>query len=195
MNIINLPQPLSSIFELNNFGDKTQEIPIIFDRLIAAMVDLLQCDRCFLYLRDPELQIGQIMHCYCLHPEIPNLQYSEPSLEPIYLAQSNPLFAAALQCERNIFLDRINSTSCNESDLNFFQQNYEGQKSLIQAHICSQNELWGIFQASQFARSRPWTKFDRNLINTVIDRITPLVTMYVKRELRHTIQVINDGNQ
>ena len=195
MNIINLPQPLSSILNCNNFCNETQETTTIFNGLMVAMVELLQCDRCFLYLRDPQLQMGQILHCHCVHPEIPNLRDSQPYLEPIYLAAKNPLFAAALQCERNVFLDRIDSVSSYKSDFDFFQQNYEGQKSLIQAHICSQNELWGIFQASQFKRSRPWTKFDRDLTITVIDRITPLVTMHVKRQLRHTMQVIHDGNQ
>lgn len=193
--MINLPQPLSSLFSSNNFCNESQEATTIFNSLMVAMVELLQCDRCLLYLRDPLLKMGQILHCHCVHPEIPNLQDSKPYLEPVYLAAKNPLFAAALQCERNIFLNRIDSVSFNQSDFDFFQKKYEGQQSLIQAHICSQNELWGIFQASQFKRPRPWTKFDRDLTTTIVDKITPLATMHVKRKLRQTMQVIHDGDR
>lgn len=79
------------------------------------------------------------------------------------------------------------------SDDNFWGQDYLKQKGLIQAHIGIGNELWAIIQASQFNLSRPWTRFDRSLINLVVDRITPLVSVYAKRELRQTVQHIHDG--
>lgn len=194
MSIVNLPRPLGSILNQETSFYKSSDLSQIFDQLMIAMVGLLGCDRCYLYFRDPKLQIGQTLHCYCRDSSIPNLQDNEPYSEPVYREEKDPLFAAALQCERTIFIDDIESISPKENDLVFFQQNYKEQKSLIQAHICSNNQLWGIFQASQFHRYRPWKQFDRSLTSTVIDRITPLVSVYVKRKLRHTIQEINDGN-
>ena len=192
MSINNLPQPIDRIFREDNLFHKVSDISELFDQLVIAMVDLLKCDRCHLYIRDPELLIGQTLHCHRNSIEIPDMLDSKPYSEPVYFAEKDPLFAAALQCERSIFLDDLASVSPKKGDIAFFAQQYKGQKSLVQGHICSNNQLWGIFQASQFTRSRPWTRFDHNMVHTIIDKITPLVSVYVKRKLRHTIQEIND---
>ena len=192
MSLINLPQPLDNLLNRNNSFSTASETSQLLDRLIVVMVELLGCDRCHLYIRDPELLIGQTLHCHRVHPEIPDAKDIKPYSEPSYLAEQDPLFAAAVECEQSIFIDELESVSSKESDLAFFRQHYQGQTALIQAHICSNNQLWGIFQAAQFNRPRPWTQFDRSLVATVIDRITPLVSIYVRRKLRHTIQEIND---
>ena len=193
MSSINLPQPIKTIFDQENSDSKSNDISQLLDRLLTAMTSLLQCDRCYLYIRDPELLIGQILHCYRTGAEIPDVKDDRPHSESLYLAEKDPLFAAALQCEKNIYIDDLTEISDRQDDIIFFQNNYRGQKSLIQAHICSNNELWGILQFSQFKYYRPWTQFDRNLVTTVIDRIAPLVSVYVKTKLRHTIQEFNDG--
>ena len=186
MSLVNLPKPLDNIF------NSSDDLPQLFDRLMVAMVELLECDRCYLYVRDPELLVGQILHCHCVDSSIPNLKNCNPHSESLYVAEKDPLFAAALQCERPIFIDRLDSISNSDRDIEFFRQYYREQKSLIQAHICSQDRLWGILQASQFNRSRPWTKFDRTVIYTVLDRISRSVTVYVKKHLSHTLQKYGD---
>lgn len=192
MSSINLPQQLKTIFDRENSHSKSNDISHLLDCLLKAMINLLQCDRCYLYIRDPELSIGQIVHCHRTCAEIPDVKDDRPHSESLYLLEKDPLFAAALQCEKNIYIDDLTAISNKQSDIIFFHNNYKGQKSLIQAHICSDGQLWGIMQFSQFQYYRPWTQFDRNLINNVLDSITPLISIYVKRELRHTIQEFGD---
>ena len=162
---------------------------------MVAMVDLLQCDRCYLYIRDPQKLIYQVPHCYCIHPEIPSLAQAEPDTESFYRVETDPLFAAAINGEPHIYIENIEKLLSTDDNCVFWQRNYSDQKALIQAHIFIEGELWGIIQAAQYHRSRPWTKFDRNLISQIVDRITPMVTMYVKRRLRGTVQYRHDGYQ
>ena len=188
MSLSNLPAPLDSVFA------DTENLPVFFDRLMMGMIEVLQCDRCYLYLRDPKFYYCQISHCYCVHPEIPNLAEPQKQTESYYRSKTDPLFAAALNCEPNIFIEDM-ARAFKERDCYDWQQNYFEPQALIQAHVFSDNELWGIMRIAQFKRPRPWTSFDRNIISTIVDRITPLVTIYVRRELRGTIQVLHDGDR
>lgn len=187
--MFNLPTPLNNIFA------NTENLPVFFDNLMCGMVELLKCDRCYLYIRDPQLLEYQIPHCYCIHPEIPDLTQTRQNTEPFYRPQQDPLFAAAIKGEPAIYIEDIEKLFGDEQNRDFWQQNYSEQKSLIQAHISIDGELWGIIQAAQFNRTRPWTRFDRSLISQVVDKITPLTTVYVKRLLRGTVQYLHDGDR
>ncbi|MEM7593386.1 MAG: GAF domain-containing protein [Cyanobacteria bacterium P01_A01_bin.83] len=187
MNHFDLPSPLDKIFA------DTDDLPIFFDRLMLALVELLACDRCYLYLRDPQHCIGQILHCYSIHPELPNLIEAEKRTEDFYISKANPLFAAAINCEATIFIEDIDNVSPIDQDQDFWQQNYCNHKSLIQAHLCLNQELWGILQISNFNRPRPWTKFDRSLVSQIVNRITPLASIYAQKKLGKTVQQYHDG--
>ena len=206
MSLLNLPSPLDSIFA------DTEDLPVFFERLTIAIVELLKCDRCYIYIRDPQFHNYQIPSCYCARSEVPNIAQPQISTES-HLLKADPLFAAALNCKPTIFIedtseattqcDRIATKSHDASfQLHFDKensysdrQNYLRHKAIVQAHICLENQLWGIIRASQFDRPRPWTKFDRSTISVVVDKITPLVSMYARKELRGTIQVAHDGFQ
>lgn len=208
MSLIDLPAPLNKVFA------NTKNLPLFFDRLTIAIVELLKCDRCQIYLRDPQFHTCQIIHCYCVRPEIPNTAEKQKRTESYYLPQQDPFFAAALNREPFIFIEDMTrikidfstGTSTNraedvtynlplkQGDRHYWQQNYLGQKALVQAHIILGQDLWGIVQAAQFNYPRPWTKFDRSSIVQIVDNITPLVSVYARKELRGTIQVFHDGN-
>lgn len=206
MSLLNLPSPLNVIFA------DTKDLSVFFERLTIGLVELLKCDRCYIYIRDPQFHNYQIPSCYCARSEVPNIARLQISTES-HLLKADPLFAAALNCKPTIFIEdtseattQCDRTAIKSDDASFQlhfdkgdsyggQQNYFAHKAFIQAHICLGNELWGIIQASQFDRPRPWTKFDRSTISIVTDRITPLVSMYARKELRGTIQVAHDGFQ
>ena len=189
--LIDLPSPLDKTFA------NKQNLLHFFDNLVRDIAELLNCDRCYLYLRDPKLLLGQIMHCYCANSDLPHLRQKEPQTEPYYLAGQDPLFAAALAGEPHLYIDDIQELIQKEKEANscgdFWQQNYDQQYALIQGHIFLDNKLWGILQVAQFKNHRPWSRFDRDLVSLVIDRITPLATVYVQKNLRHSLQYFNDG--
>lgn len=113
MSLFDLPAPLDKIFA------NTQNLPVFFDRLMVAMVELLHCDRCYLYLRDPQFLWYKIPHCHCSDSEIINLKELEKQTEPIYLADENPLFAAAKNCETTVFIENMDEVIANSTNSNF----------------------------------------------------------------------------
>lgn len=187
--MFNLPSPLDNIFA------NTNDLSKFFDRLMYGMVELLNCDRCYLYIRDPQSQIYKIPHCYRVHPEIPDLTQTQEDTESFYCSETDPLFAAALSCEPTIYIENVEQLIHDSKECFIWQRNYSEYKALMQAHISMSGELWGIIQAAHFNHPRPWTQFDRNLVLQIIDKITPLVTVYVKRTLRGTVQCFNDNSQ
>ena len=210
MNLFDLPPPLDRVFA------NTENLPLFFDRLTIGIVELLKCDRCQIYLRDPQFRTCQIIHCYCARPEIPNTAERQKRTESYYLPLQDPFFAAALNRESFIFIedmtrieidfsssspeadcigDGTHHSPSRQGDRHYWQQNYLGQKALIQAHITLGQDLWGIIQVAQFSRPRPWTKFDRSIMFQIVDKIAPLVSVYARRKLRGTIQVLHDGDR
>ena len=45
----------------------------VFSNLLPALGEVLQCDRCFLYLRHPQTQIGKVVYCWCRSCEYPDV--------------------------------------------------------------------------------------------------------------------------
>lgn len=184
--MINLPSPLDQTFA------SKEDLPDFFASLIFDLGKILGCDRLFLYIRDPELNIYQIPHCYCSEPNIPELTQKQSKPEPYDLKDDDPLFAAALEGQPIVCIDDLQKLAHGEKG-DFWQKHYCNQKSLIQVHLYIENRLWGFIRASQFNNDRPWTKFDRDLLVSIVDRIVPLTTVYVKRTITETLQHVNDG--
>ena len=101
MSLLNLPSPLDKIFA------DPSDLSIFFDRLMVGLIQLLGCDRCYLYLRDPKFHFCQIPHCHCTRPEIPDLSQTEKNTESFYLTKSDPLLAAAFNCSSPIFIEDL----------------------------------------------------------------------------------------
>ena len=187
MTIFNLPSPLDNVFA------DLSDLSLFFDRLMVGLVDLLNCDCCYLYLHDPQLCVGQIRHFHSTHPELPNIIEDKIQTRNAVISNTNPLFLAALNCRSTIFIENFEKAIFTNPELILWSKNHPEYKSLAQAHLCLGKDLWGIIQVSQFDRPRPWTKFDRGLISLVVDKITPLTSVYSRRELRGTVQYLYDG--
>lgn len=171
-----LPKNLEQIF-------KTENLAELLSALMREIVDILQCDRCFLYLRDPATRLGKAAFCYCRHQEIPNVAGNEWSPElSSSLEEQDPMFAAALSCQPSIFVEDI-ETATPEKVNRQFEQEHFGHRALIHGHLCHEGKLWGILQPSVFAKPRIWTTSDRQLIKAIAERTTPLVIEYVQQNL------------
>ncbi len=151
----------------------------VFSALLPALVEVLQCDRCFLYLRNPHTKIGKIPFCWLSSPQYPDVTDSEWKAEPEALPQEDPLFAAALRTEPSIFVEDVETASPEVVNRDFERENF-GHRALIHAHLRQDGQLWGILQPCVFGQPRVWTDFDRFVITQVEQKITPLAVTYVK---------------
>lgn len=151
----------------------------IFSALLPALGKVLQCDRCFLYLRNPATKTGTMSYCWIRNDEIPNVLDTNRRLEPESLPGEDPLFAAALRTEPSIFVEDVETADPKVVNLAFERREF-GHRALIHAHLCQDGQLWGILQPCIFGQPRVWSEFDRVVIEQVVKKITPLAIAYVK---------------
>ncbi|MEW6493067.1 MAG: GAF domain-containing protein [Cyanobacteriota bacterium] len=168
-----LPDVLEKILATDSEPDA------VFSTLLPALVEVLQCDRCFLYLRNPHTKIGKIAYCWRRSPQYPDVTYSNWEAEPESLPQEDPLFAAALRTEPSIFVEDVETASPEVVNRDFERENF-GHRALIHSHLRQDGQLWGILQPCVFGQPRVWTDFDRFVITQVEKKITPLAITYVK---------------
>jgi GAF domain-containing protein len=168
-----LPAVLEKILATNSEPDE------VFSALLPALGEVLQCDRCFLYLRNPQTKIGKIPFCWRRSHEYPDVTDSDWKKEPESLPNEDPLFAAALHTEPSIFVEDVETATPEVVNRDFEQKNF-GHRALIHAHLCQDGALWGILQPAVFGHPRVWTEFDRFVIAQVENKITPLAIAYVK---------------
>jgi GAF domain-containing protein len=167
-----LPQVEAQI----SIHDQTPEA--IFPLLVRAVGEQLNCDRVFLYLRNPHTQIGKVAYCWCRNSTYPDMTNLEWKKEPASLAREDPLFAAALRAEPSIFVEDVETANPEIVNKDFEAKEF-GHRALIHAHLCSDGLLWGILQPCVFDRPRVWTYVDRELIAAVTEKVAPLAVAYV----------------
>lgn len=151
----------------------------VFSALLPALGEVLQCDRCFLYLRNPHTKIGKIPYCWRRREQYPDVTDSEWKEEPESLPNKDPLFAAALRTEESIFVEDVETASSEVVNRDFEEKNF-GHRALVHAHLCQDGLLWAILQPCVFGQPRVWTEFDRKAIAQIEKKIAPLAVAYVK---------------
>jgi GAF domain-containing protein len=154
----------------------------VFAELLPLLGKTLQCDRCFLYLRDPNTSLGRATHCWRKNPEIPEILDPAWKPEPDSLSQEDPLFAAALKAEPSIFVEDVEAADPQIVNRSFEQKNF-GHRALIHAHLRQDGKLWGILQPCLFGQPRSWSEPDQSLIQQLTEQLTPLAIAYVTEQI------------
>jgi GAF domain-containing protein len=146
--------------------------------LMPAVGEYLNCDRCFVYLRDPQTRWGGVPFCWRRNVDIPEIYNEHWQLEPESLASEDPMFAAALQTQPSIFVEDVQASDDRILNRQFEAENF-GHRALIHAHLCHDGQLWGVLQPCVFDRPRIWTQVERTTIDLLVTEITPIVVGYV----------------
>lgn len=171
MNQNTLPPALQEVFR---FHDQPESL---FAALLPALCDTLQTDRCFLEVRNPHTRMHQNI-CWRRYLELPDTSTNgwQPEQE---WEKADPLFAAALRTEDSIFVEDVETAAPTVLNREFERQ-YFGHRALIHAHICQNQQLWGILQPCIFGKPRIWSNFDRAVIHQLTEALTPIVVSYVQ---------------
>lgn len=149
----------------------------LFSALLPALGEVLQVDRCFLHVRNPTTRMHRVF-CWRRSPEMPDVSTAGWEQEQEW-EKEDPMFAAALRTAPPIFVEDVETASPEVLNLEF-EQTYLKHRSLVHAHLCQDGQLWGILQPCLFDSPRVWTDVDRDVITSVIDKLTPIVVDYVK---------------
>jgi GAF domain-containing protein len=162
-----------------NIIESYQVPDALFSKLLPALGEFLQCDRCFLYLHNPQTNLGRVAFCWVRTPDVPTVYNEDWEAQPPSLPDEDPMFAAALRAEPSIFVEDVETADSQVLNRQFEQENF-GHRALIHAHIRQNNQLWGILQPCVFGHPRIWTEYERVVINNLVQKITPFAVSYVK---------------
>ncbi len=165
--------------DIQTILDTYTEPEELFTAILAALGSVLQCDRCFLYVRNPQTQMGKVAFCWRRNPEIPEVHNADWETQPEWLPQTDPLYAAALRTEASVYVEDVETASSDIVNREFEQQQF-GHRALIHAHLCLDGQLWGILQPCVFGSKRVWSEFDRAVMTQLEAELTPLIINYVK---------------
>ena len=151
---------------------------VLFKALLPEVGAYLDCDRCFLYLREPSTGLGKVPFCWVGNGNIPMVYDKGWKLDSPSLPDRDPMFAAALRTEPSIIVEDVETTSPDILNKQFERETF-GHRALIHAHICYEVKLWGVLQPSVFGRPRQWTQLEQAAIAQLVQVITPSVIAYV----------------
>ncbi|NUN63325.1 GAF domain-containing protein [Pseudanabaena biceps] len=166
--------PLSIV----NVLDTSSKPDVLFTALLLEVGAYLDCDRCFLYLREPSTGLGKVTFCWVRNDNIPMINDEGWKLDSPSLSDRDPMFAAALRTEPSITIEDVETASPDILNKQFERENF-GHRALIHAHICCEGQLWGVLQPSVFDRPRQWTQLEQAAIEQLVQAITRSVTSYV----------------
>jgi GAF domain-containing protein len=168
-----LPVSIAQVFAI------AQTPEALFTALMPALGEALECDRCFLYLRDPQTQMGRVPFCWGRDASVPRIYDPDWKAEDKSLLCEDPMFASALRTDPSITVDDIETASPQVLNLRFEQENF-GHRALIHAHLCQDQFLWGVLQPCVFNSPKYWSTEEQQLVDQVVSLITPHVIAYVK---------------
>lgn len=151
----------------------------LFEGLMPSLGRFLDCDRCFLYLRDPKTRLGRVPFYWIRHADIPVVYDKAWKLEPVSLPDEDPMFAAALRTEPSIFVEDVETASSDVLNQEFERRSF-GHRALIHAHLSYEQQLWGVLQPCLFGRPRQWSEAERQVIDQIVQAITPKAVAYVQ---------------
>ena len=169
-----MPPGLEQLFE------RDLEPDALLTALLPALGELLPCDRCFLYLRDPFKGQGSITHCWaldgCTAGWIGADWLEGPNAPP------DPLMTIALRTPVAVFVEDI-ETAGNEVVDRTYERAIFQHRALVHAPIYFNDTLIGILECSVFKTPRAWSKDDRHLIAALQARLIAPTQAYIKQQL------------
>jgi len=167
---------------LDNVLVNTSDPDAVFSALLPVLCEVLECDRCFLYLRNPHTNVGHTPYCWRRNPAVPDVTSKELKIEPESLSKEDPLFAAALDAKPSVYVEDVETADPTVVNLEFEQKSF-GHRALVHGHLRQDGVTWGILQPCVFGQPRVWTEFDRDVMTQIEQKITPIAVAYVKEEI------------
>jgi GAF domain-containing protein len=164
--------------ELLRLFEQSIEPERLLTALLPALGEVLPCDRCFLYLREPTQSLGIITHCWSRDGRAAAWMGADWLEDPT--APQDPLMTIALRTPVAVFVDDIETASDEVVDRAYEREKFQ-HRALVHAPLYQGNQLIGILECSIFARPRRWTEDDRQLIATLQTKLVAPVTTYIEQ--------------
>ena len=172
-SIAELPDAVAAIVQNDADPDA------MFTTLMPAIVETLQCDRCFLFIRDPHRRRTRITHGYSRENRWPTMIQPGWSREPRSLDSKDPLTLSAYRSPEPKFIIDIETAPPGTLDIQL-ERSFFGHRALIHAPIYADTEFYGILEPCVFDVPRDWTDRDRNLIQNLQQVLGSWIIRYLQ---------------
>lgn len=171
---VGLPDSIAALFQENQNPDA------VFMALMSAVVDELRCDRCFLFIRDPQRQRTRITHGYSRESRWPTMVQSDWSQESPDLNANDPLTLSAYQSSEIHFIEDIETVPPGTLDINLERSVFR-HRALVHAPIYYEGEFYGVLEPCVFETPRYWTEGNRTLIHRLQEVLGTWVVRYLQQ--------------
>jgi GAF domain-containing protein len=169
-----MPDILRAAFAENS------DLDAVFAALMPVLCQVWRCDRCFLYLRNPQTGQGQITHCWGTSPEWADLSGSD-WLEEGDIASKDPLMAIAFRTAEPVFVEDIETAGSEIVNLDYERDVFQ-HRALIHAPLYHDGLLYGILEPCVFHQPRVRTEGDRRITAQVQAKLAPLAAAYLHQQ-------------
>lgn len=160
--------------------DQTPEI--VLNEVVRLVGEALRADRCFLCVRNPATRQSRIAFVWRRDESVPDVRPEHRAwVDETPLPAEDPLYAAALAGRPSVYVDDV--LTAPPSVLNrAFEARTFGHRALVHGHVVEGGALWGILQPAVFGQPRVWTKPDRDVLETLLPRLAPVIGDFVRDE-------------
>lgn len=150
------------------------------NQVVECVGMALHADRCFLYVRQPDLGRGRTAFCWRKNEHVPDKNTIQPNWQPDTdaLPAEDPLIRAGLAMKPSVYVDDVDTAGPEVLNRKFEQETF-GHRALIHAHIQQDNKLWGILQPCMFGHPRHWTDDEKRQIEAILPRLQPVIAAFV----------------
>lgn len=158
-------------------------------QLMEVYSKALDCQRCILYCRQPDLRRANTTHAWWR----PDKEEYAVTWESWFSSEwvdegpanaPDPLYHAALVSPEAIFIGDIEHDPTGLVNYEWELETFK-HKALIHAPIYYRDTFYGILEPSVFGQPRDWSAADREITAWVQEQLGPLVAEYVAQNGPH----------
>jgi len=173
-----IPAELQDVFEAQTSDDETMA------RLMRVLCDALDCDRCLLFLRDPETRKTRCTHG---HETEPRFAFDRPdegwAPHPETIETDDPMFAEAMHNPEALYIEDIETAPSDLVNAAYEREHFK-HRALIHAPLQHDGKLYGVLEPCTMEEPRTWSARDREITAWTMKRLTPIAMRYIAANCR-----------
>jgi GAF domain-containing protein len=151
------------------------------NQLMKLFAEAVDCPRCFLYLRNPDLKRANTTHAWWSEAQYAigwESWFSSVWAEEGDNAEEDPMYGEAMVNSEALYIQDVDNDPSGLVNAAFEHEIFK-HSALIHAPIYHQGKLYGILEPSYFHQPRDWSQADKAVTVWAQAQLGPIVADYV----------------
>lgn len=151
--------------------------------LMRVYAEALDCQRCILYLREPDQRRANTTHAWWSDEKEEYAVTWESWFSSEWVDEGppnapDPLYQAALVDPEPLFIDDIENDPRGLINVEWEKETFKHQ-ALIHAPIYYDGKFYGVLEPSVFGEARHWSERDKEITRWAQEHVGPLAAAFV----------------